>query len=164
MNTETSGKVTKARRFLERLGLSYDAMSPSTRKYLLDMEPSDSMNTNPAMVMSKQFDTIVDKEMEPMRGGRVSFPASYFGAPESPSYESVGGGGKPGYFTMRDVEVLQRGYQKKFLRKLRIEKHSKTALLNRLNNRMDQAVLKTVRENKGKLTIGGFVRNLKTHD
>ena len=92
MNTETSGKVTKARRFLERLGLSYDAMSPSTRKYLLDMEPSDSMNTNPAMVMSKQFDTIVDKEMEPMRGGRVSFPASYFGAPESPSYESVGGG------------------------------------------------------------------------
>ena len=89
--------VRKASQFLERLGLKYDTMSAPTKKYLLNyvLVPPGSgehMMGNPGNVMSSKFVDMVDKEMVPVSGGRVSFPSEFFGASPHPSYQSAASG------------------------------------------------------------------------
>ena len=89
--------VRKASQFLERLGLKYDTMSAPTKKYLLNyvlVPPGtgEHMMGNPGNVMTSKFADMVDKEMVPVSGGRVSFPSEFFGASPHPSYQSAPSG------------------------------------------------------------------------
>ena len=89
--------VRKASQFLERLGLKYDTMSAPTKRYLLNyvlIPPGngDHMMGNPGNVMTTKFAGMVDNEMVPVSGGRVSFPSEFFGAAPNPSYVSMSTG------------------------------------------------------------------------
>lgn len=89
--------IRKASQFLERLGLKYDTMSPPTKRYLLNyvlVPPGngDHMMGNPGNVMATKFANMVDHEMVPVSGGRVSFPSEFFGAAPHPSYEATATG------------------------------------------------------------------------
>lgn len=186
-------QIRRASQFLQRLGLSYNSVTPATQKYILDMAPTNSCGAdNPAMVyMQKKFDQTVSNEMIPMKGGRVAFPAEYFGAPDTGAYHSVEpastsattlpsdgcvarfgqeatfSGGAPqsgGYLNAKDLGLMKASYQKKYMRKLRIPDASKTRLLAKLNTTIDAAVINAVKKHNGKLTKGGLMIELKSTD
>jgi hypothetical protein len=183
-------QIRRASQFLERLGLSYNSVTPATQKYILDMAPTNNFGSdNPAMVaMNKQFEKTVSDEMVPMSGGRITFPAEYFGAPDSGAYQSVqpdatvastvpvdgctarfgeastfagGASQQGGYLNAKDLALMKASYQKKYLRQLRMPNASKEALLRRLNNKLDVAVMNAVKKNKGRLTKTALVAELK---
>ena len=183
-------QIRRASQFLQRLGLSYNSVTPATQKYILDMAPTNNFGAdNPAMVsMQKHFDQTVSNEMIPMSGGRVAFPAEYFGAADSGAYNSIeppsttastlpsdgcvarfgtestfagGAAQEGGYLNAKDLALMKASYQKKYLRKLRMPDVSKTTLLRRLNSKIDTAVMNAVKKNKGKLTKGGLVSEFK---
>lgn len=190
MESYEQKQIRRASQFLQRLGLSYNSVTPATQKYILDMAPTNNCGSdNPAMVaMNKQFESTISNEMVPMSGGRVAFPAEYFGAPPSGAYETVppqatvvaavpedgcvarfaepstfqaGGGQGGGYLTRKDLTMMKQSYQKKYLRKLRIPESSKEAMLQRLNTKLDIAVMNAVKKNKGRLTKGGLIAEMK---
>ena len=183
-------QIRRASQFLQRLGLSYNSVTPATQKYILDMAPTNNFGAdNPAMVsMQKKFDETVSNEMIPMSGGRVAFPAEYFGAADTGAYHSTmpasssastlppdgcmarfgqeatfsGGASQAGgYLNSKDLALMKASYQKKYMRKLRIPDASKTRLLSKLNTSIDAAVINAVKKHKGKLTKGGLVSELK---
>lgn len=96
MEEEFDGsQIRKASQFLERLGLKYESMSSPTKRYLLNLVPSGDaahMMGNPGNVLTTKFASMVDNEMVPVSGGRVSFPSEYFGASLHPSYTEAASG------------------------------------------------------------------------
>jgi hypothetical protein len=80
MRTPEQASVKKTRAFLEKLGLSYDKVSPATQKYVLDMSIKDISNpeTIAGTMIGMKFNNKVNAHMS---GGRISFPIEYFGTP-----------------------------------------------------------------------------------
>lgn len=176
----TRSNIRAARRFLTRLGLQYETLSPSTKKYLLDLQPSAPSNTS-AMIMpsslnetlttavtpiksdlklvSNKFNNIVNNDLE-MRGGNLVLPAEYFGV-DSGAYVSASGGGsegtcQKGLYTSKDLNMFKNAYEKKYMRKLRMSNTARNYALQTLNNYVDTSAIRAVHKSKGKLTKGGM--------
>lgn len=179
----TRSNIRAARRFLTRLGLQYETLSPSTKKYLLDLQPSAPPNSSSMIVpsslnetqpaapsiktdlkmVSNKFNNIVNNDLE-MRGGNLVLPAEYFGV-DSGAYVSASRGGSPsvesskcsaGLYTSKDINMFKNAYEKKYMRKLRMSNAARNYALQTLNNYVDTSVIRAVHKNKGKLTKGGM--------
>lgn len=175
----TRNNIRTARRFLNRLGLEYDTMSPSTKKYLLDLQPSAPTNASSMMVstlaakddappspslkgemkmVSNKFNTIVNTDME-MRGGYLVLPSEYFGVDSGAYLSATGGAGtdaRKGMYTRNDLKLFKNAYEKKYMRKLRMSAAAHDHALCSLNNYVDTSVIRAVRKGKGRLTKGGM--------
>lgn len=181
MRTEQAS-VKKTREFLEKLGLSYDKISPATQRYILDMSVKDSNSEVIAgSMIGMKFNSKVNSNMS---GGRVSLPIEYFGTPtdnyfSDPMMQDIslsadivragltetsvlqtGGRRKTtmssrsdGFLDFSDYKKLEKQYEQKFMRKLTLKPVEKKALINSLNLDIEKAVISAVKENNnGKLT------------
>jgi hypothetical protein len=189
MRTTEQASIRKTRKFLENLGLTYDKISPATQKYILDMSLKEENNPEvlASSIIGMKFNNKVNTNMS---GGRVSLPIEYFGTPtdnyvENPMIQdtSVGtelvraglsetpvlqtGGGKSSRFgnflDYSDYKKLQAQYENKFMRKLTLKPYQKKALIDSLNNDIETAVIKAVKDNNhGRLTKTGLSKSLKS--
>jgi hypothetical protein len=159
---EPSAKeVKRLSAFMERLGLRNEALTPATKKYLLGLTQEHPVAIPMATKsLGKKFNSIVEKEMKPMKGGRVSFPAEYFGAPASSAYS--GGGSCTGsqLITPKHIDHMRTAYEEKFLRRLRMSSDSKKEMLIRMNTEVDRQVIQAAKENMGKVTKKALVGNI----
>ena len=76
-----------AEKYLHAFGFD-TKVTPSMQRYLLEMPNAGSDAMISSSVVSR-FNNIINKHGTVMSGGRVSFPAEYFGAPANPSYVST---------------------------------------------------------------------------
>ena len=178
MSCQNKSAVTKAKSFLNKLGLSYDSASPAIQRYLLDMIPSGSIDVSSVSgsVISNKFNKEVNSNMS---GGRVSLPLEYFGVETNnynatpsevvtdsslarPGLSFTGGSSLPKLLTQSDLKNLSSCYENKFLRKLKLNQREKKALLNKLNEDISMAVIDAVKMNKyGRLTKHMLEKKLK---
>lgn len=76
-----------AEKYLRAFGFD-TKVTPSMQKYLLEM-PNAGSDAMISSSVASRFNDIINKHGTVMSGGRVSFPAEYFGAPANPSYVST---------------------------------------------------------------------------
>ena len=78
MKTTEQASIKKTRQFLEKLGLSYDKVTPATQKYVLDMSlkgvDMENAGTIAGTMIGMKFNSKVNSHMS---GGRVSFPIEF---------------------------------------------------------------------------------------
>lgn len=176
--------VRKTSSFLESIGLSYDKVSGSTQKYLLDMsfDYGHSPEVISGSIIGMKFNNKINNNMT---GGRIAFPIEYYGI-ETQNYmesqnnptvidssnmvragiEYTGGGNKKhtdkGYLSMKDYKTLKQAYERKFLRKLKMSVDEQKKLMKSMNSDIEKAFINSVKENKfGKLTKSVLNKNLK---
>ena len=174
----------RVRSYLSKLGLSYDNLSSSTQQYLLNMTPSVEVSPEiiSGSVISSKFNNKINNSMS---GGRIALPIEYFGSQTS-NYQSdvqaievdpslvrngiyfTGGGmgesDRPrcGLLNYKDFKQFNEQYEHKFLRKLKLSSVQKKSIIDSLNTDIENAVIKSVKENKyGKLTKSLLNKNLK---
>ncbi|QOI90209.1 hypothetical protein QKU58_gp122 [Pyramimonas orientalis virus] len=182
MRTTDQANVKKTRTFLEKLGLSYDKVSPGTQKYLLDLSPKSTPDVISGSMIGTKFNAKINNHMS---GGRISFPLEYFGtqtnnyvvdpimqdisttdisrAGLSQTIQTGGRGMKSsGFLDYSDYKQLKEQYENKFLRKLKLTSVEKRAVIDSVNNDIETAFVNTVKENKyGRLTKTVLNKNLK---
>ena len=159
---ETKAKVEKrANQFMERLGLSYDALAPKTKSFLLDMVPVGTTlpvdgsaaavaHSSKHMPMHDRFNRIVDHTLM-QKGGWYVLPSEYFGADSHRYTSPVVGGGNIGakFFTISDINTFTKMYEKRFMRKLRLSKAAKEELRTRMDHGVQAMLADAVHQSKG---------------
>ena len=86
MTESKSMSSRHAEKYLRAFGFD-TKVTPSMQKYLLEM-PNAGSDAMISSSLVSRFNDIINKHGTVMSGGRVSFPAEYFGAPANASYVS----------------------------------------------------------------------------
>jgi hypothetical protein len=160
MNESKASVEKRANQFMERLGLSYDALAPKTKSFLLDMVPVDTplqvegsaaavAHSSKHTPMHNRFNRMVDHTLM-QKGGWSVLPSEYFGA-DSHRYTSpvvVGGGGAK-FFTISDVNTFSKMYEKRFMRKLRLSKAAKEEMRARMDHGIQAMLADAVHQSRG---------------
>ena len=155
-------------------------MTPAMRKYLLDM-PTTGSEAMISSSVATRFNDIINDYGSVMSGGRVVFPAEYFGsAPNasygaSPTFTTTGegllpataraglaqtGGAGPRLLKYSQFGGFANMYEKKFMRKLALKPSDKKYVMNKLNSDITQSIRQTIATG-GQLTKSGFEKKLK---
>lgn len=192
MSPKSEYKTTTARhveKYLNTFGFD-TRVTPSMHKYLLDMPSAGGSDAMISSSVAARFNNIINTQGNVMSGGRVVFPAEYFGtAPNSgyvtsPTFTQTSGPPLPpavariglpahtgGACKPELRQILKQNqfggfatmYEKKFMRKLTMKPRDKKYVMNKLNNDIDASIKEAMRSSKtGRLTKMDFEKKLKS--